>query len=443
MTYKLDADTGNVVAGPAYFPPTNPGTITTIHRPAAIVVDDDGNVYVTGHSQNASGDFDYILLKYNAKLESTFAAAGWASISPDPTGVRRFDGVGEGQDKVVSVVLVECGLTRLVVITGTSRGEHNNDIVTVAYHRDDGGLEWTASYNGPGNGNDSAVKMVVINVLEDDDVIGLNFFIGGTVWSSADLGFDIIALRYSPCGVLIWELDPPYNNAEVNGDDICTGVAALDIAGGTITGLFLCGMTPESPASPGRTDHVILAIRLNDGALSQNWPSVNGAGNGVRIWNPSVETGAGDDAPTGITLAGLFVVATGRVGKAETNGGPYDMGTIAFAQANGAVVDSNVSGEGGKDGIDVRAVSIAGARDGTEPVIYITGWYNTPFGDTPFYYMTFKYTIDPMVLMRTSSSPAMALTRRQSASSLQSSTKRLKACTLRAVTASRQRVWTT
>ena len=401
VTYRLDPDDGAILHGPVYFPATNPGTVTTQHRPTAMAVDDDGNVYVTGYSRNGNGDFDYILLKYDSQLRPGETFTGWAAVSPDTDGVRRFDGEGEGDDKAVSVVLVECDSTPLVVITGTSRGEDNNDIVTVAYERDDGGLGWTASYNGPGNGNDSAVKMVVVNIASDDDITGPNIFIGGTVLNTEERGFDIVALRYSPCGALIWDLDPPYHNAAVGGgDDICTGVAALGTASGSTTGLVLCGVTPESPASPGRTDYVILGIRLNDGVLSPNWPSVNGAGDGVRIWNPSNEDGAGDDAPTDITIAGSnFAVATGRAGNsANDGGGPYDMGTIAFSIDNGAFVDSDITGEGGKDGIDVRAVSIAGAQEGTSPIVYITGWYHTPFGDTPFYYMTLKYTVNPMVL---------------------------------------------
>ncbi len=391
VTYKVDAETGSVEEGPVYFPAGSPATVTTTHKPTAIVVDDTtGDVYITGYSQNGNGDFDYILLKYDSELDPSATATGWAAVSPDTAGVRRFDGEGEQDDKAVSIVLAEHASVDYVVITGTSRGEDNNDIVTIAYNRDDGDIEWQDSYNGPGDGNDFAVKVAVVFIGGSSTSAndGSNILIGGTVWNGAD-GFDIVALRYHATGTFIWELDPPYNGP-TDGEDICTDLVAIS-GQESDTCLFLCGYTPNSSdPAPGNTDYVTLAIRLS-GDLSDDWED-DGDGDGVRVWNPGVELS--DDRAVAIGLA-KTVVVTGRVGNAEDDAGGYDIGTIAYQINDGDVADTDIYGFGGFDGIDVRAVAMATGTENSEGLVYITGWrYNPVSQDAPYSYLTLRYSID-------------------------------------------------
>ena len=387
VTYKVDADAGSIEGLPVYFPAGSPSTVTTTHKPTAIVIDDTtGDIYITGYSQNGNGDFDYILLKYNSLLEPD---DDWDD-EGDGDGVRRFDGEGEKDDKAVSVVLAEHASVDYVIITGTSRGEDNNDIVTIAYNRDDGDVEWLQSYNGPGDGNDFAVKAAVVFIGGSSTSAndGTNILIGGTVWNGAN-GFDIVALRYHATGTFIWELDPPYNGA-TDGNDICTDLVAKS-GQESDTGLFLCGYSPNSSdPAPENTDYVTLAIRLS-GVLSDDWED-DGDGDGVRVWNPGVELI--DDRAVAIGVA-KTVVVTGRVGNAEDDAGGYDIGTIAYEVNDGDVADTDIYGYGGFDGIDVRAVSMATGTENSEGLVYITGWrYNPVSQDAPYSYLTLRYSID-------------------------------------------------
>ena len=392
VTYKLFAADGSVAAGPVFFPPVLPESEERKHKPTAITVDHiTGDVYVAGYSQNLEGDYDYILLKYDGSLESTLIATGWAAISPDPPSVRRFNGVGEGDDKAVDVVLAACGSAGIVAITGTSRGATNNDIVTIAYSRTDGDLEWLDSYDGPGEGNDLAVAMAVVTPTVPSSEPATSIIVAGTTYGGSTVGFDMVALRYDPCDFedpLMWAAT--FNNDLANGDDICTALAVIDNAVGTQTGIFLIGSTPHHVPSPGDTDYITFAIRMT-GVLSNDW-ATTGFGVGVRVWDPG--QGTSDDSPTAVTIAGSSLVITGRVQSSEDEGAPYDIGTIAYEISDGDVIDALIFGEAGEGGVDVRATAIETGY--SSDIVYIAGWYYSPSDDGPYFYLTLKLTINAM-----------------------------------------------
>jgi hypothetical protein len=109
----------------------------------AVGVDRYGNVFVAGTSTTAA-NADYLLIKYG----------------PDGTRrwVRRYNGLGDGDDRVDDAVVPRGGGAYL---TGTSAGAFGTqmNIVTVRYDRN-GVRKWDSSYTGP-FGDDEAVAIAL------------------------------------------------------------------------------------------------------------------------------------------------------------------------------------------------------------------------------------------------------------------------------------------
>jgi uncharacterized delta-60 repeat protein len=98
----------------------------------ALVVDDDGNVYVTGRSQGVTSA-DYATVKYSAT-----GTEQW---------VKRYDGPGAGWDGAVALVLDHLGD---LYVTGTSYGGKATayDYATIRYRASDGAQVWAQRFNG-------------------------------------------------------------------------------------------------------------------------------------------------------------------------------------------------------------------------------------------------------------------------------------------------------
>ena len=118
-TIKYDKN-GNVVWTLPYGAARYDGPVQGVDRPAAIAVDDHGNIYVTGVSDNSftSGDTSYATVKYD----------------PNGTqlGVMRYNGAGV--ESYPTAIKVDAGGNNIVV-TGTSKrpGASDYDIVTLSY----------------------------------------------------------------------------------------------------------------------------------------------------------------------------------------------------------------------------------------------------------------------------------------------------------------------
>ena len=120
------------------------GPVTTWGKAGGMVVDDSGNVYVTGFS-DVSGTFDdYLTIKYHP--------------NGDTAWVRRYDGPANYSDGARGITIDDSGN---VFVTGASRGSDSNwDYVTIKY-RPNGDLTWAIRYNGPANGSDDALAIAV------------------------------------------------------------------------------------------------------------------------------------------------------------------------------------------------------------------------------------------------------------------------------------------
>lgn len=105
----------------------------------AMVLDENGNVFVTGYSVISGASSDYVTIKY------------------DSLGVRRWIGVYNGpanqNDSATSIAIDNVGN---ICVTGYSTGNGTSrDFATVKYNNN-GLLVWTIRFNGGVNGNDVA-----------------------------------------------------------------------------------------------------------------------------------------------------------------------------------------------------------------------------------------------------------------------------------------------
>jgi hypothetical protein len=109
-------------------------------RAAALAVDGDGNVFVTGNSAD-----DYATVKYDAA-----GTEMWA---------RRYDGPGAGADWATAIALDASGNA---YVTGSSYGDATTqyDFATLSYDPS-GTTRWTERYNGPGNFYDTPYSIAV------------------------------------------------------------------------------------------------------------------------------------------------------------------------------------------------------------------------------------------------------------------------------------------
>ncbi len=105
----------------------------------ALVIDPDNYFYVTGSTERASNNTDYVTIKYRGN-----GAVTW---------VQTYNGPGNAADD--SRAIIHDGDD--VVITGKSGGSGTGaDVTTMSYNKGTGVLNWTMRINGSTNGNDDA-----------------------------------------------------------------------------------------------------------------------------------------------------------------------------------------------------------------------------------------------------------------------------------------------
>lgn len=147
----------------------------------SIVLDNSGDVYVTGYITNGSGNRDYVTLKYNSSGVLQFAV--------------NYAGAGNQNDEAVAIGFNN---NRLYV-TGTAvNAGGNSDLVTLRLNPNNGSTVWVKSENGTANTNDIAYALlpynndiVVVGQL-NNNVSGNDYFTaryngnnGTTIWSQS------------------------------------------------------------------------------------------------------------------------------------------------------------------------------------------------------------------------------------------------------------------
>ncbi|MGA2916525.1 MAG: SBBP repeat-containing protein [Sedimentisphaerales bacterium] len=177
----------------------------------AIAVDNSGNVYVTGRSDNSTNS-DYATIKYDLNGNQKWAA--------------RYDGPPSSDDYAYAIALDSQGN---IYVTGKSIGSGTGiDYATIKYDLN-GNQKWVARYDGPGNAEDYAQAIV-------SDSTG-NVYVTGSSWDS-DTGYDYATIKYDTNGSQKWAAR--YDGPE-HLDDSARAIA-LDSAGNVyVTGISCSG----------------------------------------------------------------------------------------------------------------------------------------------------------------------------------------------------------
>jgi hypothetical protein len=169
----------------------------------AIALDNSGNSYVTGYSDNAIAT-----VKYNSS-----GVQQWAARYVRPDGSNSFgNSIAVYTDASQNTYVYVTGYT---VVNGQGR-----DYVTIKYNSD-GSYAWNPpvrTYNGPGNGDDAANHIEV-------DASGNTYVTGGSPGNNS--GRDYVTIKYDLNGTQQWVAR--YNGSG-NSDDYATSLK-LDLNG--------------------------------------------------------------------------------------------------------------------------------------------------------------------------------------------------------------------
>jgi hypothetical protein len=235
----------------------------------SLAVDGDGNVYVTGQAIGSSLNADYYTIKYNSAGDQLW----WAI----------YNGLGYGGDYPYALALDDSGN---VYVTGQSQGSGSNvyDYATVKYSASGIPL-WVARYDGPGNAEDDAYALAV-----DDNG---NVFVTG---QSYDVNMDYATVKYDAAGNQLWVAR--YNGMGL-GADVARSIA-----------LGIDGSVSVTGASVGVGTGEDYATIKYDGAGNQLWAArYNGPGNGTdHAYAVGMDAGGnvyvtGESIPFGTTVA--------------------------------------------------------------------------------------------------------------------------------------------
>jgi len=177
------------------------GSGNYVDGPYAIVVDCQGNVYVTGDSHGTVTDEDFATIKYDTDGNQLW--------------VRRYNGPASGPDGGRGIAVDNDGN---VYVTGYSRiNSSGNDFVTMKYDTN-GNLLWMSYYNAPANSSDSATSIAI-------DSEG-NVYVTGLSYGEGP-GGDYASVKYDSNGNQLWA---SRYNGPANKRDYPYGIA-VDASG--------------------------------------------------------------------------------------------------------------------------------------------------------------------------------------------------------------------
>jgi uncharacterized delta-60 repeat protein len=196
------------------------GTGSNQDQARSIAIDITGNVYVTGSSYGITSGYDYATVKYNPLGDSLW--------------VRRYNGQVGGAD---GASLISIDPQGNIIVAGNSEGSNlldtNSDFVTIKYNSA-GVQQWAQRYSGPSNRYDD------VNAL-DVDVLG-NVYITG-LSNGFVTSWDYATVKYSPSGVRQWV--QRYAGFNQGGADVARSISVDDAGNVYVTGLSAGDIFPN------------------------------------------------------------------------------------------------------------------------------------------------------------------------------------------------------
>jgi len=340
FTIKYDLLDGHILQEARYDGPSHLGDGGN-----DLVLDEDGNVYVTGyvHRGKQTKHADYCTLKYGPSLNMIWDV--------------RYDSRRNGNDIATAIAVDSLGN---VYITGKSqeslpKGPTTHDYLTMKYDSS-GSLQWLERDDGLGFGDDEPTDMAL---YEEGESGGVYIYVTGTATGENPFEKDYYTVKYDANGTQAWNRS--YNNNLVNGDDVATALA-VDSSGN----VFVTGK------STGSNGYDYATIKYSsDGTLQ-----LNGA---LRH-----DGGVGDDEAVGIAVdgSGQFFVA-GFI-TTQDKGAEYFM--IKY-KSDGSI--SWIAQYPNDDDLTPQGDEIATAMAMNSTGIYVTGFSKK---DSTSRYVTVKYT---------------------------------------------------
>jgi len=291
-TLKYDSD-GNLIWDKRYDSRRNGQDY-----PNALAVDDDGNVYVTGRSEESLEDeplrsFDYLTIKYSDR-----GRLRWE---------KRYEGIGVDTDDVATAILVKqpdpLGNV-FVYVTGYSEQTHQDsglhkDFATIKYHATNGEEVWTTLDDGAviydGGYNDEA------NALAVDDAD--NIYVSG--YSFNDDNKDFATIKYDTDGNEVWKTTERPNGEiryDGGGDDVATDMVIKADELGDIF-IYVTGYSEQDHPGTG---------------LHKDFATIKYDTDGIEVWpdGPAItDGGVGDDEAAAIFVddfGDIYVTGTSQ-----------------------------------------------------------------------------------------------------------------------------------
>ncbi|NWF50274.1 MAG: SBBP repeat-containing protein [Ignavibacteriaceae bacterium] len=218
--------------------------------PNDIAVDDAGNVYVTGESEAANGFSDAVTIKYTAS-----GSQDWAAF---------FNGPANKEDWANSLTIDDSGNVYVAGLSMVSGFFPN--YLTLKYNAS-GVQQWVSYYNGPANSFDEANDIAV-----DSDH---NVYVTGGSSGGFSAGNDFATVKYNISGIQQWA---SRYNGTANLEDFALSLV-LDNAGN----LFVTGTSMNTGTV---SDIVTIKYMVSNG--NQEWVNVfdgplNGQDEGKKV----------------------------------------------------------------------------------------------------------------------------------------------------------------
>lgn len=338
-------------AGVALWTNRYDGPINREDRPAALAVDRNGNIFVTGFSRSSINfGEDYLTIAY--------------SNSGVPLWTNRYNSPANNTDRSVALAVSSNGN---VFVTGSSVKGNATDMVTIGYANTGESL-WTNIYSGPYAGTLNQPDKGTA-VAEDDN--SGNVYVTGSSWFAGATGSldDYVTIAYSPSGTALWT--NRYIGERSGGSDTPTALT-VDKSGNVI----VTGYSAPLEGSAGYWDYLTVAYSSTGTPLWTN--RYNGPGNHI-------------DQPKGIGVdVNSNVVVTGTSTGINTGG---DIVTIKYSSAGVPLWTNRYNGPASGSGSDVSsalAIDVRGNVIVTGSANGITTWYD--YGTVKYCNDAFRYT---------------------------------------------------
>ena len=352
----------------------------------SITCDDSGNVYVTGHSVGIGISYDFLTIKYNSS-----GVQQWAS---------RYNVSGNSSDYSYSITVDVSGN---VYVTGCSflnpQGT-NSDYATVKYNSS-GLLQWSATYNGPGNSSDCALSIA----LDSEENVYVTGYSNGTGSYS-----DYATIKYDSAGIQQWVAR---YNGPGNAYDDANSIKVDNIGNVYVTGSSVgigslkdyatikynssgiqqwvarytgAGYNSDNASSLALGDSGIVYVTgYEDNEQNKDYATLKYNSSGIQQWVAKYN-GPGNSSDNAISIAADNSGNVFVTGQSHGIGTDVDYATIKY---NSAGAEQWVNRYNGSANYADNATALTLDHSGN---IYVTGFSSETL--TSWDYATIKYNAD-------------------------------------------------